>query len=106
MAVPGMTDEYADTILAVRPTLDPLSPETTTAAWLVTQANMASTTFRSMQPYVTGTTQVYRVQSLGYFANGGPTARVEAVFDTNQGKPRIVFFRDLTELGKAFEPPR
>ena len=75
-------------------------------AWLATTLNMPTTTFNAMSKYITGRTQLYRVQSIGYFGNGGPTARVEAVIDTNQGKPRIVYFRDLTELGRGFEPPR
>ena len=106
MAIPGMTDEMADNIVAGRTGLDPADPATTTGAWLVTTLNMPTTTFNAMSKYVTGRTQMYRVQSLGYSANGGPTARVEAVFDTNQGKPRIVYFRDLTELGRGFDPPR
>jgi len=56
----------------------------------------------------TGRTMVYRVQAVGYFARGGPVARVEAVIDTNQGAPRILYFRDLTDLDtpRGFEPPR
>jgi hypothetical protein len=42
------------------------------------------------------------VQSLGYFDAGGSTARIEAVIDTNGGRPRIIYWRDLTELGKGF----
>lgn len=106
MAVPGMTDEMADEIVANRTGLNPLDPATTTGAWLATTLNMPTATFNSMSKYITGRTQLYRVQSIGYFGNGGPTARVEAVIDTNQGKPRIVYFRDLTELGRGFEPPR
>ena len=47
-------------------------------------------------------------QVLGYldssFRSGGagPFARVEAVVDTNNGRPRIVYARDLTELGKGY----
>lgn len=106
MTVPGMTEEMADEIVANRTGLDPLDPATTTGAWLATTLNMPTATFNAMSKYITGRTQLYRVQSIGYFGNGGPTARVEAVIDTNQGKPRIVYFRDLTELGRGFEPPR
>jgi hypothetical protein len=106
MAIPGMTEEMADEIVANRTSLDPLDPATTTGAWLATTLNMPTATFNTMSRYITGRTQLYRVQSIGYFGNGGPTARVEAVIDTNQGKPRIVYFRDLTELGRGFEPPR
>jgi hypothetical protein len=53
---------------------------------------------------------VYRIQSIGYFEKGGPVARVEAVVDTNPinpglpGSPRILYYRDLTELGRAIDP--
>jgi hypothetical protein len=43
------------------------------------------------------------VQSVGYFEGGGPSARIEAVIDTNAGRPRIIYWRDLTELGKGYE---
>jgi hypothetical protein len=43
------------------------------------------------------------VQSIGYFEGGGPTARIEAIIDTNAGRPRIIYWRDLTELGKGYD---
>ena len=49
---------------------------------------------------------MYRVQVLGYFDQGLPMARVEAVIDTNGGKPRIIYWRDLSDLGKGFEISR
>ena len=55
---------------------------------------------------MTATTSTYRVQSVGSFGKGGPIARIEAVIDTNAGKPRIVYWRDLSELGKGFEIPK
>jgi hypothetical protein len=105
-ALPGMQPTDVDAILAARGSQDPADPATTTGAWLVTQANLAPTTFQNLQKYVTGRTMTYRVQSVGYFGTGGPVARVEAVIDTNQGHPRIVYFRDLTELGNGFDLPR
>ncbi|MFO0938713.1 MAG: type II secretion system protein GspK [Gemmataceae bacterium] len=106
MAVPGMTEDMANNIIASRTGLDPTDPATTTGAWLVTTLNMPVAVFNQMTKYITGRTQLYRVQSLGYFNNGGPTARFEAIIDTNQGTPRIVYFRDLTDLGRGFSPPR
>jgi hypothetical protein len=46
---------------------------------------------------------VYRVQVIGYFEGGGPTSRLEAVIDTTGGKPRVAYWRDLTELGRGFD---
>lgn len=108
MALPGMTDEYADAIVGGRP-----SPSTTdqaylTGTWPVVNNVMPVGVFQQLEPYITGRTMVYRVQSIGYFAEGGPVARVEAVIDTNQGAPRFLYFRDLTDLDnpRGFEPPR
>ena len=77
-------------------------------AWLVTAGGIPPTLFQQVEKYVTGQTSVYRVHALGYFGQGGPQARVEAVIDTNQGAPRVLFFRDLGDLDspRGFEPPR
>ena len=65
-------------------------------------------TIQSLEKYITGRSMVYRIHSIGYFGEGGPTARVEAVVDMNQGAPRILYFRDLTDLDtpRGFDPPR
>ena len=106
----GLTEEEADAIIAQRDSLDPTAPATVTGAWVLTGDTPAvsQATFRRIAKYVTGRTMVYRVQAVGYFARGGPVARVEAVIDTNQGAPRILYFRDLTDLDtpRGFEPPR
>lgn len=98
MAVPGMTDSEADAVIAQRDSQDPAAPGTVSGAWAVTSGAVSQATYRKIGKYVTGRTMVYRVQSVGYFARGGPVARVEAVIDVNQGAPRILYFRDLTDL--------
>jgi type II secretory pathway component PulK len=72
-------------------------------AWLMTKANLPQATCKKLEQYVTTRTQVYRFQAIGYYEKGGPVSRVEAVVDTNQGRPRIVYWRDLGELGRAFD---
>jgi hypothetical protein len=108
VAVPGMTEEEADAVLAQRDALDPTAPGTVTGAWAVTSGAVTQATYRRIAKYVTGRTMVYRVQAVGYLARGGPVARVEAVIDVNQGAPRTLYFRDLTDLDtpRGFEPPR
>ena len=71
------------------------------------KANFSPNTLKALDQYITGRSQVYRIQSIGYFDGGGPTARIEAVIDTNNQRPRIISWRDLTELGKGFNvgPP-
>lgn len=105
-ALPGFQDSDVQAILNGRP-----DPSSTTApdaifqtpAWLYTEANITPSSLQTADRYITARTQVYRVQAIGYFDGGGPTARIEAVIDTNAGRPRIVYWRDLTELGKGYD---
>jgi type II secretory pathway component PulK len=108
VAVPGIAEEDVDALLAVRDAQNPTDPATLTGAWVVTTKSMTPANYKKIEKYVTGRTMVYRVQALGYFAEGGPVARVEAVIDTNQGAPRVLYFRDLIDLDspRGFEPPR
>jgi type II secretory pathway component PulK len=104
-ALPGLSDSV-QTIVSSRPdptSTDPPDPIYQTPAWLIIRANLSPQTLKSLDRYITAGSQVYRVQSIGYFDGGGPSARVEAVIDTNAGRPRIIYFRDLTELGKGFK---
>jgi type II secretory pathway component PulK len=105
-ALPGFSDSDVQAILSHRP--DPTSTQApdaifNTPAWLLTEANISSSTLQTVDRYITARTQVYRLQSIGYFDGGGPSARIEAVIDTNAGRPRIIYWRDLTELGKGFD---
>lgn len=104
--LPGLTQDEVNAMVTVRQTLSPTDLAATTGAWLVTAANLSPTKFNAIEKYVTGRTMTYRVQSVGHFGTGGPAARVEAVIDTNQGHPRILYYRDLTDLGKGFDLPR
>jgi type II secretory pathway component PulK len=104
-ALPGIAETDIGSILGIRPSqTSGEAPDTIfqTPAWLITRANMNPKTVQALDPYITSRSQVYRVQSVGYFDGGGPTARIEAVIDTNGGRPRIIYWRDLTELGKGF----
>ncbi len=72
-------------------------------AWLLTRAQLSVAKLKQIEQYVTTTSQVFRVQSVGYFEGGNQYARVEAVIDTNGGQPRLVTpIRDLSPLGKGF----
>ncbi len=106
-ALPGLTPAQAQTIFDQRPVYvggAAPDPSFATTAWLLNQGNLTPTIMQGLDRYVTASSQVYRVQSIGYFDGGGPTARMEAVIDTNAGQPRLMYLRDLTELGKGFTP--
>jgi type II secretory pathway component PulK len=106
-ALPGLSSTDVQAIIGARPSpssTEAPDPIFQTPAWLLTEANFPPEKLRTLEKYITARTQVYRVQALGYFDGGGPTARIEAVIDANGGRPRIIYWRNLTELGKGFNP--
>jgi hypothetical protein len=105
--LPGLEQSDIDSIMNRQPGTDPsraIDPVYQTPAWLYTECNVAPAKLQALERYITARTQVYRIQSIGYFEKSGPVARVEAVIDVNQGKPRILYYRDLSELGRAIDP--
>lgn len=102
-ALPGMQEGDAQVIVQRRPPAGSSDPIYQTPAWLITEAGLDPQQMRTLERYITARSQVYRVQVLGYFEGGGPSVRVEAVIDTNAGRPRVSYWRDLTELGRGFE---
>jgi type II secretory pathway component PulK len=106
--LPYLQETDVQNIIAMRPqssSIEAPDPIFQTPAWLILEANISPTTMANLDKYITTRTQVYRVQSVGYFDQGGPSARIEAVIDTNGGQPRIMYWRDLTEFGKGFDFP-
>jgi type II secretory pathway component PulK len=110
LALPGLLNDTntVTSIMSNRP--DPNSttapdPSFSSVAWLLTKVNppVPVSTLKTLDRFITARSQVYRVQVVGHFAKGGPTSRIEAVIDTNAGRPRIVYWRDLTELGRGFD---
>jgi type II secretory pathway component PulK len=105
-ALPGLSDTDVQMIMTLRPattSTDSPDPIFSTPAWLITEANIQPAVMQKLDKYITTTTQVYRFQVLGYFDGGGPVVRMEAVVDTNNGQPRILYQRDISELGKGFD---
>jgi hypothetical protein len=106
--VSPLQDADVQTIMSTRPqTSDTTAPDPifNTPAWLLTKANLPIATIKKLDPYITARSGagVYRFQSIGYFPSGGPMTRLEAVVDTYAGRPRVVYLRDVSELGRAFD---
>jgi type II secretory pathway component PulK len=103
--LPGLTDAEVQSIMDNQPdpTQGPVDTIYQTPAWLITKANLAPSKLSGIESYITARGQVYRFQVIGYFEDGGPAARYEVVIDANNGRPRIVYRRDLTDLGRGFD---
>lgn len=107
LALPDLSEEDVQMILDNRPSADTdpaLAYLYRTPAWLLTEAGFSLDTVRTLAPFITTRSFVYRVQVIGYYELGGPVVRLEAVIDTTGGRPRFVYWRDLTSLGRGFDP--
>ncbi len=107
LGLPGLTEEDVDAILSARDGLIPGEVESVSGAWLINSAGLTRQKFRGIEQYATSNSMVYRVESVGY-VRGGPVVRIEAMIDTNMGAPRILYFRELTDLDspRAYQPQR
>jgi hypothetical protein len=102
----GLQSTDVPSIVSNQPTFtadNQVDPIYQTPAWLITNAGLSPDKVQSIERYVTSRSLVYSFQVLGYFESGGPVTRLEAVVDTSFGRPRIVYVRDITELGKGFD---
>jgi hypothetical protein len=73
-----------------------------TAGWLYLDGLVDLDTMRQMDPYITARGDVFRVQVLGFFDGNGPVHRLEAIVDATRVPPRVVWQRDLNELGRGY----
>jgi hypothetical protein len=104
-ALPVLQPSDVQAIISARPSMmDTNAPDPMfqTTAWLMTQANLSAGTLQALEQYITAGSQVYRVQAIGHYQQRGPAARLEAIIDTNAGRPRILAWHDFSQLGQAF----
>jgi len=101
----GINESDAEKLVQYRPTPD-MDPSMIayykTPAWLVTEAELSVDVIKLFSQFITTYSQVFRFQVVGYFEFRGPQVRLEVVVDANNGRPRILHWRDLTDLGKGY----
>jgi DNA uptake protein ComE-like DNA-binding protein len=109
LGLPNMTVQLATQITAAQTAGSTSQSSSTQApratnAWLVVEGLCSANTMQNLDPYLTARGDVYRVQSVGFFDEGGPVVRLEAVIDAAVTPARVLNLRDLTELGRGFTP--
>ena len=103
LGIPGMSEEIVEKIISDRepePSAD--LPGRQFETWLMAEAIVTLDQMKQMMPFVTGRGSVYRAQVIGYFEERGPAARIEAILDASTTAPKLLFWRDLTHLGRGF----
>jgi hypothetical protein len=102
--IPGMSPEVADQIIANREMSDAAEesdPNRRFETWILTTGIVTLQEMRTLTPFVTAGGDVYRAQIVGYFEDGGASSRAEAVIDATQSTPRVLFWRDISHLGRG-----
>jgi hypothetical protein len=70
--------------------------------WLMDEGIVDLTQMKALIPFITGGGSVFRAQVIGYFDVGGPAARIEVIIDATANPPRMVFWRDISHLGRGY----
>lgn len=101
--IPGMTDEILEEVLSRRQK-DPVGrlPDRKHETWLYGEGIVTLEEMKALMPFVTGGGSVYRGQFVGYCDGGGPSARIEAVLDATVRPARVLFWRDISHLGRGY----
>lgn len=101
--IPGMDEEIVEQILTRR-SLDVGTdqPGRQHETWLLAEGLVTLDEMKTLQPFICGGGQVYRAQVVGYFQGGEAASRAEAIFDATTAAPRLVFWRDVSHLGRGF----
>lgn len=101
-SIEALTDEQLDAIVAARPNLQ--SEDKATPAWLLTQDVIDEYTFRRIIDGLTTSSAAYRVEAIGYADHLGVVRRINTVFEMRGPIAQVLYRRDLTSLGPAFNP--
>ncbi|MCH2202558.1 MAG: general secretion pathway protein GspK [Fuerstiella sp.] len=106
-AIPFIPAGVPDSIIAGRPAVRVQGSSGNmnnqrSAAWLVIDRIADMETLRKIGPWITTGGDVFSLQSLGHYDQGGPAVRLEAMIDATEYPPRITFMRDLTHLPHGY----
>lgn len=104
--IPTLDPSVAEMILQARPS-DPTMIDDENyryETWILADGLVTLEEMKALMPFITCGGDVYRAQVVGYFAGGGPSCRVEAVVDATVRPARLLFWRDMSHLGRGFTP--
>lgn len=110
LTVAELPESIADAIISARPSVELESASSNilarrnTAAWILAEGIVDLQQLRDVGPYITVGGDAYRFQAVGYFGDGGPTTRLEAMIDATVYPPKVIQVRDLTDLGRGYSP--
>jgi len=103
LSIPGMDEQMVDNILDQRiaePPVDDTSRQH--PYWPLAEGLIEVEDMKRIEPFITIAGSVYRAQIVGYTDRNGPATRIEIVIDTTGDEPAVVFWKDLSHLGRGY----
>ena len=103
--IPGMTPDLLDQIISKR-TPDPVMAGQARRyeTWLLTEGLVPLETMKTLLPLVNAGGDVYRVQAVGFFDEGGPTVQLEVILNAGKRPTSIMLWRDVSHLAIGYTP--
>lgn len=102
VAIPGMTEEAAEAIIANRiPVPDDTNPTRAYETWIWMEGIVTLDEMKTLFPLINAGGDVHRAQIVGYYEGGSAFSRHEAVIDATQPEPRLLLWRDISHLGRG-----
>ncbi|QDU26151.1 General secretion pathway protein K [Anatilimnocola aggregata] len=101
--IPGMNDDIITEILSRRSyeaAADDANKRHET--WIMAEGIVTLAEMRTLMPFVCAGGDVYRAQIVGYYQSGEASARAEVIFDASSSPARVLFWRDLSHLGRGY----
>ncbi|MDX2198506.1 MAG: type II secretion system protein GspK [Phycisphaerae bacterium] len=99
-AIPGMTGELANAIVATRQTLPP--EQLRTPAWILVNGLCDTATFHQIAPAITTKAYQFQVDIVGYADHSEIARRFEWRFEMIGPLAQVQYFRELTGVGVAW----
>lgn len=101
--IPNIEPEIVDAIIEARGTEpDPEDKLMKTEAWILGKGIVTTAQYKQLAGFICAGGDVYRAQVIGYYESGGSSARAEVIFDATGDLPRILFWRDISHLGRGY----
>jgi DNA uptake protein ComE-like DNA-binding protein len=101
--IPNITPEIVDAIIEERGTeIDPEDKLMQTEAWILGRGVVTLAQYKQLSAFICAGGDVYRAQVIGYYESGGSSARSEVIFDATGDLPRVLFWRDISHLGRGY----
>ncbi len=104
LGIPTITPEIVDQIIDQRDMtgVDNTDEGRRHETWLMSEAIVTLDEMKLMMPFICGQGDVYRTQVVGYFGDGGASARVEVVIDATTDDPQVIQWKDISHLGRGY----